>query len=229
MIIEMTAGAKSLKAASDWSNYDGIEVAEAQMWDTPKNVFDCAHRHMSIFDEQEYFIVMVRAGDPLIHGLVRQKFYAYMYLPSPRPEQAVWLYNKALDKVQFLWALPPAKVMAAITEAHVVSKKWERTRGWCKAFFEGSFWTHIRNQHNIKHLSEHEYLLANKSRLIEASGDQVKPLGADTFDFGKIAVDKVVDLKTVSSHQSSLYDRRKAKYANWHITGHKAHELPVVN
>lgn len=225
----MTAGAKSLKAASDSSIYDGIEVAEAQMWDTPQNVFDCARRHASIFDETEYFIVMVRAGDPLIHGLVRQKFYAYMYLPSPRPEQAVWLYNKALDKVQFLWALPPAKVMAAISEAHVVAKKWERTRGWCKAFFEGSFWHHIRAQHHIKHLSEHEYLLENKSRLIEASGKNTESLGSDSFDFGKIAVDKVVDLNTVSSSQSSLYDSRKAKHTNRHITGHKVHELPIVS
>lgn len=229
MIEHITAGAKSLKALGDNAFYDGIEVAEAQMMDTPKQVFDCAHKHMKIFDEDEYFIVMVRASDPLIFGLVRQKFYAYMYLPSPRPEQAVWLYNKALDKVQFLWSLPPAKVMAAISEAHVVNKKWTRTRGWCKAFFSGSFWHHIRDQHKIDHLSEHEYLLKHKSALIQASGEDSKPLVTDSFDFGKVAVKKVIDLNAISSSKSPLYNTRQTQDGNRHITSHKVHEFPIVS
>ena len=229
MTLHMTAGAKSLKAASDSSYYDGIEVAEAQLWDAPKQVIECAHRHSHIFDEEEYFVVMVRASDPLIHGLVRQKFYAYMYLPSPRPEQAVWLYNKITGTIKFMWSLPPAKVMAAISEAQFVSKKWERTKGWCQAFFDGRFWQHIRDQHKINHLSEHEYLLKHKPALIQASGDNTKSLGSDTFDFSKITVNKVVDLNTPSSSKSILDRYGKAQNGNGNVASHKIHQFPVMS
>ncbi len=210
MTAHMTAGAKSLKAAGDSSRYCGIEVAEAQMHDVSKQVFKNAHDHVDKFDEPEFFVVMVRASDPLIHGLVRQKFYSYPYLPSPRPEQAVWIYYKAQDRVKFLWSLPPAKVMAALSEANVVDKKWKRSKGWCDAFFDGSFWTHIRKESNLTHLSEHEYLHANREKLIQASGDQVAPLDSDAFDFSQITTNQVINSKTVGSDQGVFDNRRQA-------------------
>lgn len=198
MTKRMTAGQASLKAASDSSKYDGLEVSHAQLWDFPQQVFQSAHAHLDKIDEPEFFVVMVRASDPLIKGIVRQKFYSYPYLPSPRPEQAVWLYYKDLDEVRFLWTLPPAKVMAALSESINVDKKWERSKGWCDAFFDGCFWEHVRKQHNLNHLSEHEYLKLNRAKLIEASGDHSEPLGSDAFDFSKVAVHKIVDSLAVS-------------------------------
>lgn len=188
-----TAGEMSLKAASDSTKYDGIEVAEAQMHDIVPQLLENAHAHLEKIDEPEFFVVMVRASDPLIVGIVRQKFYSYPYMPSPRPEQAVFLYNKAKDSLKFLWSLPPAKVMAAISEATVVSRKWERTKGWCDAFYDRIFWQYIRKEHNIDHLSEIEYLNANREKLIKASGEQIKPTLPDTFDFSKITTNQVVD------------------------------------
>lgn len=209
MTTRMTAGQASLKAASDSSKYDGLEVSHAQLWDFPQQVFQNAHDHLAKIDEPEFFVVMVRASDPLIKGIVRQKFYSYPYLPSPRPEQAVWLYYRALDEVRFLWSLPPAKVMAALSESNNVDKKWERSKGWCDAFFEGRFWMHIRKQHNLTHLSEHEYLKLHRSELIKASGDQIEPLGSDAFDFSKISVNQVVDSHEVSSNQGILDNSRE--------------------
>src|SRR5665213_2188622 len=105
----VTAGAKSLIAQADEQRYDGREVAEAQMWDLGAQLFKSAHAHLTIIDEPRFYVVMIRASDPLIHGLVRQTFYSYPYMPSPRPEQAVWEYTKAGDTLKFLWSLPPAK------------------------------------------------------------------------------------------------------------------------
>lgn len=191
-----TAGQLSLEAARDTTRYDGREIVEAQFHNIGDMVFESARNHRSIIDEDEYCVVMVRAGDPLIKGVVRQKYYSYPYLPSPRPEQAVWLYNKVRDDVKFLWSLPPAKVMAAITEAGVVSKKWQRTQDWCQAFFEGSFWHFIRQQHGIDLLSEHEYLNTHRQELIDASGDQQSSVVPEAFDFSKIKVDHISDTKT---------------------------------
>lgn len=191
-----TAGELSLKALSDTSRYDGREVAEAQMHDIIPQVMENAHAHIHKIDEEEFFVIMVRAGDPLIPTLVRQKFCSYPYMPSPRPEQAVFLYNKARDDIKFIWSLPPAKVMAALSEATLVSNKWKRSKGWCDAFFDHSFWTHIRSQHKFDHLSEIEYLKANREKLIKAGCKETKPTAPDPFDFGKVSVDQVIDTQT---------------------------------
>jgi len=196
-----TAGELSLKAQSDSSLYDGREVAEGQMHDLHKQLMESAHTHLNIIDEPEFFVVMVRASDPLIQGIVRQKFYSYPYMPSPRPEQAVFLYNKAKDTLKFIWSLPPAKVMAAISEAQVVAKKWERTKGWCDAFFNKNFWHQIRKENNFDHLSEIEYLNANREKLVKAGCKECEPGTTDAFDFSKVSIDKIIDTKTAVVNQ----------------------------
>ena len=193
MAKKKTAGALSLKAASDTSKYDGREVAEAQLHDYKNQALENAHAHLDKFDEDEYFVIMQRASDPLIAGVVRQKYYSYRHLPSPRPEQAVWLYNKVKDTLRFLWSLPPAKVMAAITEAPYVSAKWKTTRNWCDSFFNKTFWTDIRKQHNIKHFSETEMLQIYREKLIDAGCKETDSITAEPFDFSKVAVNKVID------------------------------------
>ena len=191
-----TAGELSLKALADSSNYDGREVAEGQMHDIHMQLMKNAHNHLDKIDEEEFFVVMVRASDPLIKGIVRQKFYSYPYMPSPRPEQAVFLYNKPRDSLKFIWSLPPAKVMAAVSEAQNVSAQWKRTKSWCDAFYAKNFWQFIRKENNFSHLSEIEYLNANREKLIEAGCKDVESPLSDSFDFSKISIDKIVDTKT---------------------------------
>jgi hypothetical protein len=191
-----TAGELSLKALSDINQYDGREVAEAQMHDIYEQLTLCANKHDSIFDEEEFFVGMIRASDPLIKGIVRQKYFAMLYMPSPRPEQAVFLYKKKNQSFKFLWSLPPAKVMAAISEAQVVAKKWQRTKAWCDAFFAGNFWNHIRKENKFDHLSEIEYLKVNREKLIQAGCQEGPPRSTDAFDFAKITTNQVIDSDT---------------------------------
>jgi len=188
-----TAGEQSVKAASDTTKYDALEVGHALTHDIAKQLMICAYRHEAIFDEDEYCVGYVIAGDPLIHNVMRRKFFAFLYLPSPRPNQAVFLYNKR--KQQFtkrLWTLPNALTMAELSEMSYVHKNYREMKGWCDAFFKLKFWPYIRKQHGITMLSESEYLNANREELIKASPEQVKPSGPEPFDFSKIAVNKVI-------------------------------------
>ena len=93
-----TAGELAFKAATDPTNYNIFEVGEAAVADVAKELVECAHRHRDIFAEDEYCVGYVLAGDPLIKNLVRRKFYAFLWLPSPRPNQTIFLYNKPLDR-----------------------------------------------------------------------------------------------------------------------------------
>lgn len=209
-----TAGELSLKAASDTSKYDTLEVANGAFDDVVQQLMICAEKHKAIFDEEEFCVIMILANDPLIKGVKRKKFYAFLYLPQPRPEQAVFIYRKKDDSLKRLWCLPNAKIMATISEMNNVAPQWKNTKEWCDAFFSGftavsengqinfinknpsAFFNHIRDQHNISLLSESEYLNANREKLIKSGCKNVKSAPTDAFDFSKVSIDKIIDTKT---------------------------------
>lgn len=191
-----TAGALALKAKSDSQVYDPLELGYALTDKVMDNVLECAHRHSTIFDEPEYFIVLQRASDPLIAGVMRQKFYGDLYLPDPRPEQSVFLYNKITQKIKRLWSLPSAKVMAIISEMKTVAPQWRNTKIWCDSFFNKCFWEQIRKENNFNHLSRYEYINSHREELVKAGANDSLTGNSEPFDFGKIQIEHIVDTKT---------------------------------
>lgn len=191
----LTAGELSKKASLDNTKYDALEVGHAMTEEIAKELLECRSLHNPIFNEDEYCICYVIAEDPLIANLKRRKFFASLYLPKPRPNQAVFLYNKRLDRfMKRLWVLPSAMVMAELAGTNViVHKRYQTMQAWSVAFFKGTFWEYIRYEHDIKMPSEHEYFLKHRDELIEA-GCKVPGLAdAEPFDFSKVCSHKIVD------------------------------------
>jgi hypothetical protein len=83
--------------------------------------------------------------------------------------------------------------MAVVSEMPTVDKKWHLTKYWCDLFFTPHFFEGIRKQHSISMQSEDEILNAYSAEMGKPRADQVICPIADTFDFSKIAVEKVVD------------------------------------
>ncbi len=194
----ITAGELSKKAMADTTKYDALEVGHAMADDIEKHLYESARNHFSIINESEYCIVMIIAEDPLIKNLKRRKFYCWPYLPKPRPNQAVFLYNKVKDKItKRLWVLPSDMVMAELAGTNViVHKQYQTMQAWSVAFFKGTFWEFIRYQHNIDMLSEHEYFLEHREELIKAGCKIPDSNFSEPFDFSKIAIEKIVDTQT---------------------------------
>src|SRR6185369_11012143 len=100
----ITAGELSQKCLADTTKYQALEVGHAMADDLSEHLHQAARNYESMIDENEYCVVMVIAEDPLIKNLKRRKFYCWPYLPSPRPNQAVFLYNKSLQRItKRLW------------------------------------------------------------------------------------------------------------------------------
>jgi hypothetical protein len=136
----------------------------------------------------------VIADDPLISNLKRFKYYGWLYLPSPRPNQAVFLYNKVKDTIRRLWVLPSAAVMAELAGTNViVHKRYETMQAWSVAFFKGEFWEYIRHEHGIDTLSEQEFILAHRDELLKAGCKIPNSDFSDPFDFSKVSVKQVID------------------------------------
>lgn len=193
-----TAGELSKKANADTTKYDALEVGHAMADDIEKHLREAIENYRNIIDENEFCVVMVIAKDPLIPNLIRRKFYCWPYLPKPRPNQAVFLYNKGLDKLtKRLWILPSDMVMAELAGTDIiVHKKYQTMQAWSVAFFKGTFWEYIRHEHNINMPSENEYFLANREELIKAGCKIPDPSFTDPFDFSKISIKQIVDTQT---------------------------------
>lgn len=191
----ITGGELSKKALSDTTKYDALEVGHAMADDLEVQLYESVYKHKHIIREKEFCVVMVIAKDPLIKNLIRRKFYCWPYLPKPRPNQAVFLYDRDADRItKRLWVLPSDVVMAELAGTNViVHKRYATMQAWSVAFFKGTFWDYIRHEHNIDMQSEHEYFLDHREELMQAGCKIPPPNWTEPFDFSKINIEKVVD------------------------------------
>lgn len=189
-----TAGELSKEALSDTTKYDALEVGYGMADDIEQQLYESIKLHENLIDEKEFCVVMVIAKDPLICNLIRRKFYCWPYLPKPRPNQAVFLYNKDLSKItKRLWVLPSDLAMAELSSLSHVHERYATMQAWSIAFFKGTFWEYIRHEHRITMPSEQEFFLEHREELIKA-GCQLSDIAVvEPFDFSKIRIDKIVD------------------------------------
>ena len=201
-----TAGELSHKAASDTTRYDALEIGHWLSEDIEKHLYESIANHRSIIDENEFCVVMVIAKDPLIPNLMRRKFYCWPYLPSPRPNQSVFLYNKQLDKItKRLWILPSDMVMAELAGTSiVVNKRYATMQAWAVAFFKGTFWEYVRHDQGIDMLSETEYMSKHREELIKAGCKVPDARNTQPFDFSKIHIKNIIDTQAPVIDQACL-------------------------
>lgn len=189
----LTAGELAQKAALDKTTYKAMEVAHAWVEDLFDQLMEAVKLYKDKIDQDEFCVVYVIASDPLLPTLKRRKFYCWPYLPSPRPNQGVYLYRKSSDRIVCrLWTLPVAETMAELaTPGFVVDKPYELMQLWSREFYKGNFWKFIRKQHGIKMLSQEEFDELNKADLIKAGLESSDPRPTEAFDFSKISAGKM--------------------------------------
>ena len=233
-----TVGETAYNLRSDFTKYNALEIGHELVEDGSivKNLELCAEKHCQIFDEPEFCVGYVIASDPLIKGVMRRKFHAYLFLPSPRPEQAMFLYNKIKDEWKFLWCLPAAysprqndptipyeerpwtMERLYLTPFSELPNKYKRMKQWTEAFYDGIFWHFIRRMHNIDMLSEHEYLHIHREKLIKSCGDQVSSLISDTSNIVDVAFKQVNNSINPFSSENGIQGCRESQNFNRNIS-----------
>lgn len=194
-----TAGELANAAAKDNTKYDAWDLALESTKEIEKSLYEAVANYKDKIEEKEFCVVYVVGSDPLIKNMIRRKFYCWPWLPSPRPNQAVFLYNKEADKiVKRLWVLPNALTMAELAESNlIVHPRYQTMRDWSVAFYKGTFWEFIRYQHGINMLSQQEHFELHRDELLKAKENFPDLFTPKPFDFSKVGVSDVADSKNV--------------------------------
>lgn len=202
------------KIRQDSTVYKSMEVAHAVCEGIPEQLEECANRHHNIIDEPEFFIVMQLGKDNVLQTVIRRKFFAWAFLPSPRPEQTVWVYKKATGVIEMVWCLPDAETMAYLSTLKFVDKAYARMKRWVDYFYNGDFPARIRHEYDRRDwLTEREYLDAHSAELSKSLPDNGHTLGSDAPDSVDGNVDKVPDAINAIIQQKRLDARRQTQHA----------------
>lgn len=215
--IKETLGEKYNKVKLDNTKYDPLDMALGMLEKVPQELLVCAHRHKNNFDEDEYFVGYVISDDPILKGIRRKKFHAMLFMPTPVPEQAIWLYNKVTDEFKFLWCLPKPWAMANYSTLKRVDVKKRRMKAWCEAYFNGTFWETIRAMHKIDHLSEYEYRLKHRDKITDFVLDNRNSCLTEPFDFSKVGFGEVDHSQKVVALENGRDGVGKTKTVNGDI------------
>jgi hypothetical protein len=193
--MRQTAGQLSNKAISDKTDYNLLELGHAIVAGITDELRNIIETYKTMINEKEFCVCRQKSTDPMICPLLRYKYYCWPYLPSPRPDQNVFLYNREKDEITMrLWTLPSAARMAQLASTmSLVPKEYQEMQAWSVAFFKGTFWEYIRHQHKINMPSEHEYFLQHREELIKAGCKIPDSSYSEPFDFSKINIKKIVD------------------------------------
>lgn len=156
---EETAGELCKKALEDTTVYKAEEVGRAMCDDIEKHLYKAIENYVDRIDQDKFCVVMLIGKDSILPNLIRRKFYCWPFLPKPRPNQAVFLYEKGKDRItKRLWVLPCDAAMAELASLGPVHKVYKNMQKWSKAFFSGNFWDFIRSESKIDMKSEYECL-----------------------------------------------------------------------
>lgn len=84
---------------------DPIEIERAMHEGYVKNILECINDAPNSYGDA-YFIVVITKKEPLMPNVLRNYFLARKSCPTPDYDQAVYLYNKILEELTFLWVIP---------------------------------------------------------------------------------------------------------------------------
>ncbi len=204
-----TAGELSLQVGADETKYDSLEIGRALTEDIQEQLRICVERHLDIFNEDVWCVGYLLSKHQNLTNVMVRNFFATLYLPKPRPNQTIFLYDRRQHKItKRLWALPNAATMAELSEMISVAPQYVSMKYWSDAFFKGwkydksenaminetpsHFFDIIRLQHGINLESEKEYLDMHRPELVKSCGNQTESLVANALEPLEILSKKIV-------------------------------------
>lgn len=191
---------------TDSTRYDPLEVGHEITDRMAAELNKCVEKHLDILDVPEFCVGMLICDDNIVNNVKRIKYYAWPFLPEPRPRQTVFWYRRSTDQLTRIWSLPDAKTMAHLASMQAVSKEWMLSKFWVDTLYQWFnglvtglqpyyFYEVIRRQTGCKMLSEKEHVaqLVNSGQKASSScHDQIDTLFPETFDAFKPFESKVV-------------------------------------
>lgn len=91
------------KQATDTHSAD--EQMAEQLADYDKSLHECIERCKKEY-ASDFFVVVLTKRETLLTNVIRNYFYGRLTCPTPDYDQAVYLYRRAEEAVDFVWVVP---------------------------------------------------------------------------------------------------------------------------
>ena len=134
-----TVGAHSLKLsqkAPDAQN--AIDQMRESLTDYDANIHECVKTHRKVFDGN-FYVVVISKKERLMQNVIRGYFTARQSCPTPDFDQAVYLYRRDSDDLEFMWVIPSAQAVNYMkSNAQYVPTKQYSLLGFVLSFLDGS-------------------------------------------------------------------------------------------
>ncbi len=103
---QKTVGQVSTELKSKKSeNYTAMELQEGMQENYMKELWECIHTNQDLY-ENVFYIEVLTKHERVLNNVFRNYFFARKTCPTPFYDQTVWHYNKARDKLTYLWTVP---------------------------------------------------------------------------------------------------------------------------
>jgi hypothetical protein len=97
------------------SDHSVGEQMREQLSEFESNFFDCVTRGKNSFTD-DFYVVVITKRERLMPNVIRNYFFPRLSCPTPDYDQAVYLYNRKDDNVEFLWVIPSKQAAIEIKQ-----------------------------------------------------------------------------------------------------------------
>ena len=111
-----TVGAHAVEALQkESSSQDPIELEREMHRDYEKNIVEVLEKGKKEYPGN-FFIVVITKRERLLENVLRNQYFSRSSCPSPDWDQVVYMYEKAQDRLLFLWVLPCRETCEHLTQ-----------------------------------------------------------------------------------------------------------------
>lgn len=88
-----------------------IEQMRESLSDYDKNLWEAADRgKKELLTQGDFFLVVITKKERLMTNVLRNYFYPRITCPTPDYDQAVYIYHRDVDEIEFAWVIPSRDV-----------------------------------------------------------------------------------------------------------------------
>lgn len=124
--------------AKDEPRHSVIDMQREMQKDYEKNFYECLDSGKKECDG-DFFIVVLTKTERLLKNVIRNYFFFRKSCPTPTYDNAIYMYHRKEDRIEFLWVIPSKETCEAFRDDPLATPEEEKELlNYIYDFYEGT-------------------------------------------------------------------------------------------